>query len=129
MLPLAQFIPPPLPSPAIPVPVVSDPGDITAVFESLMGIWYTAVWSYAQELFWALAALDFSMFGWELWRKYGGDIGTAMLEATNKVLVLGIFLSILMNANVWMSYIIDSFITIGKGASGLSGDESSTANL
>lgn len=96
------------------LPAISDPSDLTSIFEQLVGQWLAIVNPYALEIFWALAALDVAVFGWNLWRHYGGDIRQAMLATANKVLIIGMFLALLMNGTVWITDIINSFITIGK---------------
>jgi len=101
------------------LPAISDPSDLTSIFEQLVGQWLAIVNPYALEIFWALAALDIAVFGWNLWRHYGGDIRQAMLATANKVLIIGMFLALLMNGTVWITDIINSFITIGKTASGV----------
>src|ERR1700761_5647899 len=83
-------------------PVISDPSNLTAVYESVMGQWFAAITPYAYDLFVALATLDIAVFGWNLWMNYHGDIRTAMLATANKILIIGFFLALLMNAGVWM---------------------------
>jgi type IV secretion system protein TrbL len=60
-----------------------------------------------------------AVFGWDLWRNYHGDLRQALLSTTNKILILGFFLALLMNGQTWMSDIINMFVTIGKQASGV----------
>jgi type IV secretion system protein TrbL len=112
----AAGAPPLLPPPAN--PIITDPGSIVAIYQSLMGQWVSAVTPYAFDLFYALAALDIAVFGWNLWMHYGGDIRQAILMTANKILILGAFLALLMNGQSWMFSIIDMFITVGKVASG-----------
>jgi type IV secretion system protein TrbL len=112
----AAGAPPLLPPPAN--PIITDPGSIVAIYQGLMGQWVSAVTPYAFDLFYALAALDIAVFGWNLWMHYGGDIRQAILMTANKILILGAFLALLMNGQSWMSAIIDMFVTVGKTASG-----------
>src|ERR1022692_1297208 len=112
----AAGAPPLLPPPAN--PIITDPGSIVAIYQGLMGQWVNAVTPYAFDLFYALAALDIAVFGWNLWMHYGCDIRQAILMTANKILILGAFLALLMNGQSWMSAIIDMFVTVGKVASG-----------
>ena len=85
----------------------------------MVGQWFAVVSQYTLEIFSALAALDLAVFGWDLWRNYHGDLRQALLSTTNKILILGFFLALLMNGQTWMSDIINLFVTIGKQASGV----------
>jgi hypothetical protein len=102
-------------------PTISDPSNLTAAYEALMGQWFAALSPYAFDLFAALAALEIAVFGWNLWLNYHGDIRNAMLATTNKILVIGFFLALLMNAGSWMGAVIDMFVSLGKNASGIPG--------
>ena len=102
-------------------PVIADPSNMTALYESLMGHWFAAISPFAYDLFGSLALLNIAVFGWKLWRSYHGDIRTAMLETANKLLVIGFFLALLMNAGEWMADVIDMFVSVGKSASGMPG--------
>jgi hypothetical protein len=99
--------PPPLPPPAN--PVISDPSNLLAIYQSLIGNWTSAVSPYAYDLFYALAALELAAFGWNLWLHYGGDIRQALLMTANKILIIGVFLALLMNGTTWMGNIISMF--------------------
>jgi type IV secretion system protein TrbL len=114
---VAQIQPPALPAPA--APVITDPSDLTAIFQSLEAGWLNVVTPYAYELFGALAGLDIALLGWSLWRSYNGDIKTVIWGTTDKILAIGMFLALLMNGSSWMAAIINSFIQIGKDASGV----------
>lgn len=94
-----------------------------------MGQWFAALSPYAYDLFAALAALEIAVFGWNLWMNYHGDIRTAMLATANKILVIGFFLALLMNAGAWMGDVIDMFVSLGKNASGIPGLGPSTLLL
>ena len=102
-------------------PTISDPSQLTAIYQSLVGRWLAVMSPYAYDFFVSLAALDVAVFGWDLWRNYHGDIRQAIMATTNKILILGFFLSLLMNGETWMSYIINDFIKIGKEAGGVQG--------
>ncbi len=88
----------------------TDPSRLTAVYQSMVGQWFSTVAPYAYELFYALAALELAVFGWNLWMNYHGDIRAAIMTTANKILILGAFLSLLMNGQTWMADIINMFI-------------------
>jgi type IV secretion system protein TrbL len=119
------------PAPLVPPtpPAMSDPSNLTAAYQALMGQWFAALSPYAFDLFAALAALEIAVFGWNLWLNYHGDIRNAMLATTNKILVIGFFLALLMNAGTWMGAVIDMFVSLGKNASGIPGLGPSTLLL
>jgi type IV secretion system protein TrbL len=101
-------------------PVIADPSSLTAVYEGLIPQWINNVKPYAAEFFGALAVLQFAVFGWRLWRRHGGDdIRGALASTTNEVLVMGTFLTILLNGPVWMQAVINMFIDVGKAGSGV----------
>jgi len=50
---------------------------------------------------------------------YHGDIRAAIMTTANKILILGAFLSLLMNGQTWMADIINMFVDVGKKASGV----------
>lgn len=103
------------------VPVISDPSNLTAAYQQLMGQWFSALNPYALDLFSALAAIEIAVFGWNLWMTYHGDIRTAMLATANKILIIGFFLALLENAGTWMPDIINMFSDLGKNVSGIPG--------
>ena len=109
------ILPPP------PNPIITDPSRLTTVYQNMIGQWFSTVAPYAYDLFYSLAALELAVFGWNLWMNYHGDIRAAIMTTANKILILGAFLSLLMNGQTWMSDIINMFVTIGKQASGIPG--------
>jgi hypothetical protein len=100
-------------------PQISDPSNFTSTYEALVPQWIAAVFPYAQDLFWALAFLDISVFGWTLMRRHGNNLPGAILSTANRVVVIGAFLALLMNGSVWMGNIIQMFIDVGKAGSGV----------
>jgi type IV secretion system protein TrbL len=100
-------------------PVITNPSDVLSLFESLEQPWMARVMPYAQDLFWALAALDMGVFGWSLIRRHGHNIQGAILSTANQLVIIGAFLSLLQNGSVWMGYIIQMFIDVGKAGSGV----------
>lgn len=116
---------PPIPAPGtLPPPtnpVISDPSSLTNAYEALVPQWLNAVTPYAYDLFFALAGLEIAVFGWNLWRTYNGDLRSALLSTANKILIIGFFLSLLMNGSTWMADIINMFVSVGKRASGIPG--------
>jgi type IV secretion system protein TrbL len=100
-------------------PQISDPSNFTSTYEALVPQWIAAVFPYAQDLFWALAFLDISVFGWTLMRRHGNNLPGAILSTANRLVVIGAFLALLMNGSVWMGNIIQMFIDVGKAGSGV----------
>jgi type IV secretion system protein TrbL len=109
------------PLPPVAVPVISDPDTLTNIYQQMLGQWLAVVSPYAYDLFYALAGLEMAFFGWQLWQHSRGDIQSAIMMTTNKVLMIGMFLALLMNGEQWMGWIINGFIQIGKEASGVPG--------
>jgi type IV secretion system protein TrbL len=101
-----------------PPPPVQDPSALSAAYQALQPQWIAAVQPFATDLFIALATLDLASFGWSLWRQYRGDITAAILSTTNRLLLIGLFLDLLLNGPTWMANIVNMFITVGKAASG-----------
>jgi type IV secretion system protein TrbL len=101
-------------------PLISDPSDFTAAYEALWPTWMAAVTPYANEMFYALAFLDLAVFGWTLIRRHGNNIQGAILSTTNRLVLIGAFLALLMNGPTWMVSVINMFIQVGKGGSGVS---------
>ena len=97
-----------------PPPPVQDPSSLSAVYEALVPQWIAAVQPFATDLFIALAGLDLAFFGWTLWRQYRGDITAAILSTTNRLLMIGLFLDLLLNGPTWTADIVNMFITVGK---------------
>ena len=104
--------------PMPPTPQILDPSTLTAAYQSMVGQWLGVVSPYAYELFGALALLEFSIFGWKLWMN-GGDVRAAIMMTANKLLAISMFLVLLINGSTWMAAIINSFIEVGKEASGV----------
>ena len=98
------------------VPVVGDPGTLTAAYQALVPIWIGRVWPYSQEIFGALALLDLAFLGWNLMRHHGGDVRGALLGMTNRLLLIGLFLDLMLNGPAWMGAVIDIFVSTGKAA-------------
>lgn len=111
----AVVLPPP------PNPVISDPSALTNAYQALVPQWLNAVSPYAYDLFFALATLEIAVFGWNLWRTYNGDLRSALLSTANKILIIGFFLSLLINGSTWMADIINMFVSVGKTASSVPG--------
>jgi hypothetical protein len=97
-----------------PVPTIQDPSTLTRDYEKLEPIWIGVIKPYALELFGALAFLDLAFFGWSLWKEYRGDVTVAIMSTTNRLLLIGLFLDLLLNGPAWGTAIINDFITVGK---------------
>jgi type IV secretion system protein TrbL len=100
-------------------PQISDPSTLTSLYEALQPQWMARVMPYAQDLFWSLALVDMGVFGWSLMRRHGHNIQGAILSTANQLVILGAFLSLLQNGSVWMGYVVNMFIDVGKAGSGV----------
>ena len=101
-----------------PPPPVTDPSILTGVYEKLWPGWVTTVQPYAMDLFIALAGLDLAFFGWSLWKTYRGDVTAAIMSTTNRLLIIGLFLDLLLNGPAWTNDILDMFIKVGQAVNG-----------
>lgn len=57
------------------------PGDIVTVFKNVVPQWIAGMQTYANEIFWVLAALDLAWFGIDSGMKYWKNIPILMLSA------------------------------------------------
>ena len=101
--------------------VIQDPSTMVQIYQGLVGHWAAAISGYATEIFSALAGLEIAWFGINLWRHYRGDASEAFMPITMKLVTLGMFLALMLNAGTWITDIIADFTKIGKDASGLPG--------
>lgn len=104
-----------------PVPIIQDPSALTRDYEKLVPLWIGVINPYALELFGALAFLDLAFFGWSLWREYRGDVTAAIMSTTNRLLLIGLFLDLLLNGPAWGNAIVNDFITVGKAGGAVGG--------
>ena len=94
--------------------------DIISQMRSFRGQWMTNVWTYARNLFWLLAFIEFawSVIALALDKT---DLQCWMAGLVRKLMWIGAFYALLQNGSTWIPAIIDSFELIGAGAAGMSG--------
>lgn len=114
----AQFPVPVGPTQPPAIPVIADPTAITESYRLLAGQWLLAASQWSSGIFFALASLDMTWLGITLWLDRH-SLDTALLAATKKLIVLGFFLALVLNAGTWMPGIINGLIGLGKSASGV----------
>src|SRR3954451_4876880 len=94
--------------------------DILSQMRSFRGQWMTNVWTYARNLFWLLAFIEFawSVIALALDKT---DLQCWMAGLVRKLMWIGAFYALLQNGSTWIPAIIDSFELIGAGAAGMAG--------
>jgi type IV secretion system protein TrbL len=94
--------------------------DIISQMRSFRGQWMTNVWTYARNLFWLLAFIEFawSVIALALDKT---DLQCWMAGLVRKLIWIGAFYALLQNGATWIPAIIDSFELIGSGAAGMVG--------
>lgn len=88
-------------------------------YQDATGGWYSAIFPFAQKLFFILAVIEITWSGL-LWALNRDDPGNMLAVLFRKLIALGLFYSILLNAHVWIPAVIDSFIGVGAAAGGVS---------
>ena len=94
--------------------------DVISQMRSFRGQWMTNVWTYARNLFWLLALIEFawSVIALALDKT---DLQCWMAGLIRKLMWIGAFYALLQNGSTWIPAIIDSFELIGAGAAGMAG--------
>lgn len=94
--------------------------DVISQMRSFRGQWMTNVWTYARNLFWLLAFIEFawSVIALALDKT---DLQCWMAGLVRKLMWIGAFYALLQNGSTWIPSIIDSFELIGAGAAGMAG--------
>lgn len=94
--------------------------DVISQMRSFRGQWMTNVWTYARNLFWLLAFIEFawSVIALALDKT---DLQCWMAGLVRKLMWIGAFYALLQNGSTWIPAIIDSFELIGAGAAGMTG--------
>lgn len=94
--------------------------DVISQMRSFRGQWMTNVWTYARNLFWLLAFIEFawSVIALTLDKT---DLQCWMAGLVRKLIWIGAFYALLQNGATWIPAIIDSFELIGAGAAGMAG--------
>src|SRR5437764_5025829 len=79
--------------------------------------WIPAIFAAATNLFLLLAALDFAWGAPSLFRE--NDFMGLFLSLIKKLMVVSFFYAVLINGQVWIPAIVNSFIQIGATAAGV----------
>lgn len=87
-------------------------------FKTLEPTWFGRLSSDARFLFTTLLGIEFAWLGaqWLLARRTMDEIVPSLLR---KVIVAGLFFAILVNANVWITDLLNGFTVAGQNASGM----------
>lgn len=92
--------------------------NISDSYQDATSGWYNTIFPFAQRLFFVLAVIELTWTGL-LWALNRDDPGSVLSGLLRKLLALGLFYAILLNAHVWIPAILDSFMGIGAAASGV----------
>src|SRR3954447_18355218 len=79
--------------------------------------WIPAIFAAATNLFLLLAALDFAWGAPSFFRE--NDFTGLFLSLIKKLMVLSFFYAVLINGQVWIPAIVNSFAQIGSNVTGL----------
>lgn len=93
---------------------------ITTSYQGATTGWFSALQGYAQTLFWLLAAIELAWAGitWALEKDNMSSFTAALVK---KIMGIGFFYALLLNAGTWIPAIINSLKTAGQNAGGVSG--------
>ena len=89
-------------------------------FSSAAGTWEPILRKYALGLFWLLAGIEFAWTGIKLVLE-GADLKQFAGELVRRILFIGFFLAVLLNAAAWSKDIVQSLWQAGAAASGAAG--------
>src|ERR1700722_17274602 len=101
------------------------PVDVGGTFQQIgqaANAWIPAIMQEAAFLFYVLATLDFAWSAPSFLRE--SDFMGLFLSLIKKLLVISFFYAVLVNGQTWIPAIVNSFITIGTNATGLSAAQS-----
>jgi len=100
----------------------SDVGGTFQQVQTAANAWIPAIMAAATRLFYLLAAIDFAWSAPSFLRE--SDFMGLFLSLIKKLLVISFFYAVLVNGQTWIPAIVNSFITIGTNATGLSAAQS-----
>jgi len=101
--------------------------DIVQLFRDATGAWYGELLPIAQNLFFLLALITivWSAAWWVIERD---DLSEVFVSFLKRLLALGFFWALLLNANVWIPAVIDGFATAGQRAASAPSGGTATLN-
>jgi len=97
------------------------PVDVGGTFQQIeqaANAWIPAIMEEASFLFYVLALLDFAWGAPQLLREH--DFNGLFLSLIKKLLVVSFFYAVLINGQVWIPAIVNSFAQLGATAAGVS---------
>lgn len=99
---------------------------LVTTYQTKTRAWEGILRNFALRMFWILAAIEFTWSCIKLALK-GADISEFLAELLNRVMYIGIFLTLLLNSSAWSTAIVDSFRQAGSAASAAAGGTSGIA--
>jgi type IV secretion system protein TrbL len=103
---------------------VGPPGPIApsfgfiAEYEQLRKLWFFQMFPAMQDLFWKLAFLEL-VVSLVMWGTHSYHVDTLSQQLFRKLLFIFVGYTMLLNADVWMPTIINSFVAVGKAITGI----------
>ena len=94
------------------------PSQIMDQFRNQRILWTTNVWVYANALFGILAVIEFAWSAAVMLLEKS-DLQSWTSALIRKLMWIGAFYALLLNGQIWIPAIIDSFTQIGQNAAGL----------
>jgi type IV secretion system protein TrbL len=97
------------------------PVDVGGTFQQIeqaANAWIPAIMQEASFLFYVLALLDFAWGAPQLLREH--DFNGLFLSLIKKLLVVSFFYAVLINGQIWIPAIVNSFAQLGANAAGVS---------
>jgi type IV secretion system protein TrbL len=82
--------------------------EVVNTYQSKTSAWEGVLRNFALRLFWILAAIEFTWSSIKLAIK-GADISEFFAELLNRIMYIGVFLTLLLNSSAWSTAIVDSF--------------------
>ena len=98
--------------------VSTNPSQILTAFQAARGNWVANIAGYANELFGALAVIEFAWSAAVMVLEKA-DLQSFTAALVRKIMWIGGFYMLLINGPVWIPFIIDSFTQIGQNSSGV----------
>lgn len=81
---------------------------VVDTYQTKTSAWEGVLRNYALRLFWILAAIEFTWSSIKLAIK-GADISEFFAELLNRIMYIGVFLTLLLNSSNWSTAIVNSF--------------------
>ena len=98
--------------------VSTNPSQILTAFQAARGNWIANIAVYANNLFGALAVIEFAWSAAVMVLEKA-DLQSFTAALIRKIMWIGGFYVLLINGPVWIPFIIDSFTQIGQNSSGV----------